>query len=66
VTVNLIETQSQFEDRIIQLDLRLNRAFPIWDAGCRRAPAIIQVTWQLLRSAIPGGEEFKSKAGSRG
>jgi hypothetical protein len=49
VTVNLIETNSQFENRIIQLDMRFSRAFPI-NGG--RLQAMFDVYNALNGSAI--------------
>jgi hypothetical protein len=49
VTVNLIEANSQFEDRIIQLDFRFSRTFPI---GNGRIQAMFDVYNALNGSAI--------------
>ena len=49
VTVNLIEASSQFEDRILQLDLRFSRAFPV---GNGRLQAMFDVYNALNGSAI--------------
>jgi hypothetical protein len=48
-TVNLIETSSQFEDRILQLDLRFSRAFSV---GNGRLQAMFDVYNALNGSAI--------------
>ena len=49
VTVNLIEPNSQFEDRIIQLDLRFSRSFAVGNA---RLQAMFDVYNSLNGSAI--------------
>jgi hypothetical protein len=55
VTVNLIESNSQFEDRIIQLDFRFSRAFSV---GNGRLQAMIDVYNALNGVGDAGREQY--------